>query len=43
MKQYKGYYIDGVIFNTEEDIDKFVKQQAILKRYYRKMRGIVNR
>lgn len=29
MKQYKGYYIDKVIFNNEQDIDEFIKTQAI--------------
>lgn len=29
MKQYKGYYIDNVIFHNEEEIDAFVKQQAV--------------
>lgn len=29
MKQYKGYYIDKVIFNSKEDIDDFLKEQAI--------------
>lgn len=29
MKNYKGYYIDKVIFNNEHDIDEFLKNQAI--------------
>ena len=29
MKEYKGYYIDGAIFKTKEDIDAFLKKQAI--------------
>ena len=29
MKQYKGYYIDKVIFNSEHDIDEFIRNQAI--------------
>lgn len=29
MKQYKGYYIDHVYFNSEADIDAHIKQQAI--------------
>lgn len=29
MKQYKGYYIDHVYFNSEKDIDEFVKNLAI--------------
>ena len=29
MKQYKGYYIDNVIFNSTEDVDNFLKQQAV--------------
>ena len=29
MKKYNGYYIDNVIFHNEEEIDAFLKQQAI--------------
>lgn len=29
MKQYKGYYIDKVIFNNEAEIDAFIKKQTI--------------
>ena len=29
MKQYKGLYIDGTIFTSKEDIDNFLKEQAI--------------
>ena len=29
MKQYKGYYIDHVIFNNEEEIDSFLEKQAL--------------
>ena len=29
MKQYKGYYIDGVIFNSKADIDKHIERQAV--------------
>lgn len=29
MKQYKGYYIDGITFNNKEEIDSFLKAQAI--------------
>lgn len=29
MKQYKGYYIDHVYFNSKEDIDKFLEKQAV--------------
>lgn len=29
MKQYKGYYIDHVIFNSKADIDAHIKAQAI--------------
>lgn len=29
MKQYKGYYIDKVIFNNTEEIDNFLKEQAL--------------
>lgn len=31
MKQYKGYYIDKVIFNNENEIDAFIKKQTIEK------------
>ena len=29
MTQYKGYYIDKMIFNTKQEIDNFIKKQAI--------------
>ena len=29
MKQYKGYYIDGVAFNSKAEIDEFIKAQNI--------------
>lgn len=29
MTQYRGYYIDHVVFNSKADIDKFVKEQAV--------------
>lgn len=29
MKQYKGYYIDHVYFNSESDIDEHIKAQMI--------------
>lgn len=29
MKNYKGYYIDKVIFNNEQKIDEFIKNEAI--------------
>ena len=29
MKNYKGYYIDKVIFNNEKEIDEFIRNQAI--------------
>ena len=29
MTQYKGYYIDHIIFNSKADIDNFIKEQAI--------------
>ena len=28
MRQYKGYYIDKVIFNNEDEIDEFIKSEA---------------
>lgn len=29
MTQYKGYYIDHIVFNSKADIDNFRKEQAI--------------
>jgi hypothetical protein len=29
MTQYRGYYIDRVIFNSKEEIDSHIKAQAI--------------
>lgn len=29
MRNYKGYYIDNVIFHSIEEIDEFIKTQAI--------------
>ena len=29
MKQYKGYYIDGVHFTNTAEIDKFIENQAV--------------
>ena len=29
MKQYKGYYIDHIHFNSESEIDDFIKQQEV--------------
>ena len=29
MKKYKGYFIDHVIFNSKQDIDKHIKEKAI--------------
>ena len=29
MKQYKGYYIDHVVFNSETEINNFIKNQAV--------------
>jgi hypothetical protein len=29
MKQYRGYYIDHVVFNSKEDIDNFLEKQAV--------------
>lgn len=29
MKNYKGYYIDKITFNSPADIDQFLKDQAI--------------
>lgn len=29
MKQYKGIYIDNVIFNSEAEIDAFLERKAV--------------
>ena len=29
MKQYRGYFVDHVIFNSTEDIDNFIKSEAV--------------
>ncbi len=29
MKRYKGYYIDGVIFNNEAEIDKYLEEKIM--------------
>lgn len=29
MKQYKGYYIDKVVFNSKKDIDTFIMNKVI--------------
>lgn len=29
MKRYKGYYIDGVVFNNETEIDAFLEESAV--------------
>lgn len=29
MKNYKGYYIDKVVFNNEKEVDDFIKNQTI--------------
>ena len=29
MKNYRGYYIDKVVFNNEAEIDAFIKKQAV--------------
>ena len=31
MTKYKGYYVDGAIFNSKEDIDNFIKNETIKK------------
>lgn len=31
MTKYKGYYVDGAIFNSKEDIDNFIKSETIKK------------
>lgn len=29
MKRYKGYYIDGVVFNNEAEIDKYLEEKIM--------------
>lgn len=29
MKKYRGYYIDHVVFDSEADIDDFIRYQAV--------------
>jgi hypothetical protein len=29
MKKYKGYYIDHIYFNSKEEIDEFIKSEAV--------------
>lgn len=29
MRQYKGYYIDGVVFNSKQEIDEFIKRELV--------------
>ena len=29
MRQYKGYYIDGIHFKNKEQIDEFIKAKAV--------------
>lgn len=31
MRKYKGYYIDGVIFHNQYEIDNFIKNEIIHK------------
>ena len=31
MKSYNGYYIDHVVFHSEDEIDAFIKKQAVDK------------
>jgi hypothetical protein len=31
MKKYKGYYIDGVVFRSQKEIDNFLKEAHIKK------------
>ena len=31
MTRYKGYYIDGIIFTSKEEIDVFIKNEIIKK------------
>lgn len=29
MRQYKGYYIDGIHFKNKEQVDEFIKDKAV--------------
>ena len=29
MTKYRGYYIDGIYFNSKADVDKFVERKAV--------------
>lgn len=31
MRRYKGYYLDGVIFKTESEVDEMIKNEIIRK------------
>ena len=42
MRKYKGYYIDKVIFNNEDEIDEFIKSEAI-RAYKQSVELFVNR
>ena len=37
MKQYKGYYIDNIYFNSKDEIDAYIKQEAV-EEYQRRIR-----
>lgn len=29
MRKYKGHYIDGVLFNNEKEVDKFIENELV--------------
>lgn len=42
MKKYRGYYIDGIVFSSEKEIDAFLKAEAI-KSFRRAVQNFVRR
>lgn len=37
MTQYKGYYIDHIYFNSKDEIDAYIKREAV-EEYQRRIR-----
>lgn len=37
MTQYKGYYIDNIYFNSKDEIDAYINQEAV-EEYQRRIR-----
>lgn len=29
MKRYKGIFLDGTVFQTKEDVDRFLREEAV--------------